>query len=82
MPRGAVRSLVRLEHHDGRIEFDELSALQELALDLRGHEGLGLRMGELATPTTYNLTAHLVAHAGTLRDGIDALVRFHQLLTD
>lgn len=72
----------RLECPDGRITLAEYDALHELALDLTGDEGFGLRLGELASVTTYNLVAHLVAHAGTLRQGIDALIRFHRLVMD
>jgi hypothetical protein len=72
----------RLENPDERISLSEYDALHELGLDLTGDEGFGLRMGELASATTYNLVAHLVAHAGTLRQAIDALIRFHRLVID
>ena len=39
-------------------------------------------MGDMAGTVNYNLTAHLVAHATTLRAGVDSLLQFHQLLTD
>lgn len=72
----------RLESGDGRITLVEYDALHELALDLTGDEAFGLRMGELANVTTYSLYAHLVAHAGTLRQAIDVLIRFHRLISD
>src|SRR5215471_2116207 len=72
----------RLESGDGRISLAEYDALHELALDLTGDEAFGLRIGEVANVTTYNLYAHLVAHASTLRQAIDALIRFHRLISD
>jgi len=72
----------RLGQSDGRISCEEYGALQELALDLTGDEALGLHMAEAATATTYNLLAHLVAHATTLREAIESLLRFHRLLMD
>ncbi|HEX4341516.1 MAG TPA: AraC family transcriptional regulator [Polyangiaceae bacterium] len=72
----------RLDEPDGRISLAEFDTYHELALDLTGDEALGLHLGEAATATTYNLVAHLVAHAATLRQGIDALIRFHRLVLD
>ena len=39
-------------------------------------------MIERVNPASYNLTAHLAAHATTLRDAIESMQRFYQLLTD
>ena len=72
----------RLDEPDGRITLAEFDAWHELALDLTGDEALGLHMGEMANVTTYNLVASLVAHAGTLRQGVEALIRFHRLMLD
>jgi AraC-like DNA-binding protein len=72
----------RLDEPDGRITLAEFDAYHERALDLTGDETLGLRMGEIASATTYNVFAHLVAHASTLRQGVDALIRFHRLILD
>jgi AraC-like DNA-binding protein len=80
--RAAGFDPTRLAQQDGRIELEELDGLLEIALNLSGKDSLGLRMGELTSATTFPLAAHLVAHATTLRDGIDALLRFHALLTD
>jgi AraC-like DNA-binding protein len=72
----------QLDRPDARLELEELDALLDLALTLSGDDAFGLRMGEMANTSNYNLAAHLVAHASTLREGIDSLLRFHQLLTD
>ena len=71
-----------LDQPDARVEIEELDALLDFALTLSGDEAFGLRMGDMANTSNYNLAAHLVAHASTLRDGVDSLLRFHQLLTD
>jgi AraC-like DNA-binding protein len=64
------------------LDLGELDALLELAVALTGDEALGLRMGEMADATHYNLAAHLVVHATTLRGGVGSLLRFQQLLVD
>src|SRR5262245_31796383 len=72
----------RLERSDERVSCTEFEALQECALDLSGDEAFGLHLGEVATATTYSIAAHLVAHAATLREGIETLLKFHGLLMD
>jgi AraC-like DNA-binding protein len=71
-----------VDQAEGRISFDEYDALQDVALDLTGDEALGLHMGESATERTHPVVAHLVANAGTFREGIETLLRFYQLVTD
>lgn len=71
-----------IERAEGRISLEEYDALQDVAVDLTGDDALGLHMGEAATETTHPIVAHLVAHAGTLREGIETLLRFYQLVTD
>ena len=72
----------RLEEVDGRMDLSEYESLVEIALELTGDAALGLHMGNAATSSTYNLTAHLVAHANSLREGLETLARFHRLLAD
>lgn len=72
----------RLEEIDGRMEFSEYESLVEIALDLTGDPALGLHMGNAATSSTYNLSAHLVAHSTSLREGLETLGRYHRLLAD
>ncbi|HEX3597697.1 MAG TPA: AraC family transcriptional regulator ligand-binding domain-containing protein [Polyangiaceae bacterium] len=72
----------KLEEADGRISLAEYDAYHELALDMTGDEAFGLHLGEMAQAATYNLLAHLVVHAATLRHGIEALSRYHRLLLD
>lgn len=71
-----------MERPEGRISLEEYDALQDVAVELTGDTALGLHMGEAATETTHPIVAHLVGHAGTLREGIEALLRFYQLVTD
>ena len=72
----------RVEDPDGRVTLEEFDDLHEHALDLTGDPDLGLRLGEQASPSTYSLVAYLFVHARTLRDGIEALGRYHRLLAD
>jgi len=73
---------LRLDEPDGRIEHDELDAIYALAIDVTRDEALGLHMGELLSATTFNLFAHVVAHAPKLQEGIDGLLRFQRLVVD
>src|SRR5262245_39316392 len=70
----------RVDAAESRITLEEYDRLHELALDVTGDEALGLHLGERASSATYNLVGHLVEHATTLRQGIEALLRFHKLI--
>jgi AraC-like DNA-binding protein len=67
---------------ESRVEPEELDSLIQAALTLTGDDALGLKMGRLANAVTYNLPAHLILHASTLREGLESLTRFHRLITD
>jgi AraC-like DNA-binding protein len=67
---------------EGRLDIERYDRLVGAALAVTGDPALGLRIGETAHGPTYNLVAHLVAHARTLRDGVQALIRFQRLLSD
>jgi len=72
----------RLDVQDARLELEEFDALVEVALDLTGEPSLGLRMGSETYSITYGVAATVVAHATTLRDAVDALLRYQRLLSD
>jgi AraC-like DNA-binding protein len=72
----------RIEDGDARATLAEYDALIESALDVTGDPALGLHIGETTSATAHSLAGHLVAHAPTLREGIDTLFRFHRLLSD
>jgi len=74
--------LEKLEQRDARVPACDYGALQELALDFTKDEALGLHMAEAADSFSYDLVAHLVGCAATLRDGIETLLEFHALLMD
>jgi AraC-like DNA-binding protein len=71
-----------LDRPDGHLSVESLDALLELALKLTGDPAFGLHMGEVVNPATYNLSMTLMGHAATMREGIESLGRFYQLLTD
>src|SRR5262249_6612550 len=72
----------RVDAADARITLEEYDRLLELALDVTGDEAFGLHHGERTSAVTYNLVGHLAEHAATLRQGIEALIRFHKLVVD
>lgn len=71
-----------LDDVERRLDVEQYDRLLGAALALTGDPALGLRIGTTAHGPTYNLVAHLVAHSRTLRDGVQAIVRFHRLLSD
>jgi AraC-like DNA-binding protein len=71
-----------LEAGDVRLEFAEFARLQTRALDLTGDEALGLHIAEQASEAAFDLVAHLIAHAPTLRDGIALCLRFQRVFSD
>jgi AraC-like DNA-binding protein len=72
----------RLDDPDGRVSLDEYDRLQLLALDQTRDEALGLHMGEQVSLASFDVVGHLIAHAKTMRDGIELFLRFHRILSD
>ena len=71
-----------LDRADARCDVGTFDAAAEVAASMSGDPALGLHVLDLLSPVHYNLTAHLILHATTLRDAIDSLQKFHQLLND
>lgn len=65
-----------------RFELATFEQLQIRALDLTGDEALGLHMAERASEAAFDLIAHLVAHAPTLRAAVELCSQFERLLMD
>jgi len=80
--RWAQLSPAQLACPDARISHAELHRLCELAMDTIGDPALGLHWGEKLNGCAFNPIADLIAHAPTLRAGLEALGRFHPLLSD
>jgi AraC-like DNA-binding protein len=72
----------QLQDTAGRFELRTFEQLQIRALDLTGDEALGLHMAERASEAAFDLLAHLVAHAPTLRAAIEVCSQFERLLMD
>jgi AraC-like DNA-binding protein len=72
----------RLDASDARLEFAEFARLQTRAVDLTGDEALGLHIAEQASEAAFDLVAHLIVHAPTLRDGVELCLRFQRVFSD
>lgn len=72
----------RLELAEGRVSYAEFSDLCELALDLTEDPALGLHAIELACAMQFNVVAHMVSHAPSLRHAIDTRIELHRLTDD
>jgi AraC-like DNA-binding protein len=72
----------KLDDAEGRISQEEYDALVECALRLTGDEAFGLRFGARTSAAAHQLLAHLVNSAASLRDALEALMRFQSLLTE
>ncbi len=72
----------QLEGSDARIEYGVFAEVQMRALDLTGDDALGLHVGERASEAAFDLIAHLIVHAPTLRDGIEHVLQFQAVFSD
>jgi hypothetical protein len=80
--QGTAIDARRLEDTIERFDFGDFERLQLRALDLTGDAALGLHMAERASEASFDLVAHLVAHAPTLREAIDICCQFERLFMD
>jgi AraC-like DNA-binding protein len=80
--KAATVDSARLDDVDARVGHDEYNRLLVAALKITGDEALGLHMGERVNWVAFDVFAHVAAHAGTMREAIAALLRFHRLATD
>jgi AraC-like DNA-binding protein len=71
-----------LEADEFRLPRSEAFALCGVALDVTQDPALGLHWGEWLEANSFNLLPHLLAHAATLRQALEALLRFGTLATD
>jgi AraC-like DNA-binding protein len=72
----------RLAQADGRFELQEFAELQACAMDLTGDEALGLHIAEQTHENAFDVIAHLVSHAPTLREAFALCTQFQRLLMD
>jgi AraC-like DNA-binding protein len=80
--RGLAIEATRLEQADGRFDLEEYAALQTRAMDLTNDEALGLHIAERTHETAFDLMAHLVSHAPTLREAFGLCAQFQRILMD
>lgn len=80
--RGTALDARRLEGTIDRFPLEDFERLQLRALDLTGDEALGLHMAEHASEAAFDLVAHLVAHAPTLRSAVEVCCRYERLFMD
>src|SRR5262245_36306088 len=71
-----------LEHEGACVPRSVVYRLCERALELTGDPAFGLHWIEHLCAAAFNPVSHLVAHAATLRQGLESLHRFHRLLND
>jgi len=87
VPRRAILRALRIDAAqltvaDARVPASELHRMFEHAIELTGDPALGLRwVTGLNAPAFAPLT-YLVAHAGSLRQGLDTLSSFQRLVLD
>ena len=67
---------------DGRVLLDAFAALQVRVMDLTRDEAFGLHVAERSTEGAFDLMAHLIAHAPTLREAFELCGQFHRLIID
>ena len=78
--RAARLEAVPLDAQDGWVSHVDVFRLCDFAVELSGDPAFALHWAERLSANTFNPVSHLVAHAATLRQGIQSLVEFHRLL--
>ncbi|HEY6557296.1 MAG TPA: AraC family transcriptional regulator [Polyangiaceae bacterium] len=71
-----------LDDSNARVPMRDYERVQLAALDLTGDAALGLHMGERASFAGFDVMASLIAHAATLRDGLNTYLKFNRILSD
>jgi len=71
----------KFDDHEARLSNDEYNRIQIAALRLSRNQALVLRLGEYSRAAAFDLLGHLTEHASTLRQGIEAVVRYKAILS-
>ena len=87
VPRGAFLRAAGieaawLETDAVRLRRADVLGLCQVALEQTRDPALGLHWGEWLTTSSFNLMSHLLAHAANLRQALETLRRFGQLVSD
>ncbi|MBN1654843.1 MAG: AraC family transcriptional regulator [Deltaproteobacteria bacterium] len=65
-----------------RLSNTEYNRLLLSALELSRDDALGLHIGEQSRSSAFGLLGHLSVHAGTLRQGLETVIRYKGILSD
>lgn len=80
--RAAHLSAAQLDSATARVSGLRIYRMCELALDLSADPAFGLHWAERLHGNALGPVSHLIAHAGTLRQGLEAFSKFEVLLSD
>jgi AraC-like DNA-binding protein len=72
----------QLDIPEARVLEHEAQRVCEVALELSGDDALGIHCGARLAIDSFAPVTYLVAHAPTLRDGMQSLSQFQALITD
>lgn len=75
-------ALCELEDATRRVDSLRYDRAQLAALELSGDPALGLHLGERAPVSAFNIVGPLTAHCRTLRECIEAALRYYPLVAD
>lgn len=79
--RAAQLDYEQLSREDACVPSSTVYRICELALDLTCDPALGLHWAERLSAPAFNPVSNLVAHSGSLREGLESLCRFHRLFS-
>lgn len=71
-----------LDNPNNRIELAEYDRLQELAIEFTGDEAMGLHMGDIVSPSAFNVVGHLFMSCATVREALDSFFKYHRIISD
>ena len=72
----------RLLDDSATFDFGEFSRLKESAMEVTGNDTLGLYLAERVSECAFDLLGHLVMHAPTLRDAIEAAISYGSIVSE
>jgi hypothetical protein len=72
----------QLDDDQQRVPSADFEQLARSALEVTGDAALGLHMGEHVNTAAFHLVGALTEHATTLRQGIEAVMRYARIFTD
>ncbi|MQA52943.1 AraC family transcriptional regulator [Pseudomonas piscis] len=71
-----------LEDPDARFTQDSMTRLWQRAVELSGNPAIGLNMGKVVRPASFNVAGYALMSSRTLAEGFQRLVRYQRIIAE